>query len=292
MGMTRGHRVPKILKGRKKKHGYVHGDPISLTDFDTVSIAPAYQLLAAGTAEASVTLSRTGNAYLKGTVRYTTTSGTTGFITWPVGDNADRVLVLSVTAETVDSGTFTVTLSEPENLVIGQGVATIALDPLALTSEPYPIHGIEQVSVSLAVQGIELERAFWNFTLEEGLSVTGDVMAFDLTQVFFPINLFYQLDGQAEADFHEGLSVTGDVVAFDLETVFTPVSLFYQQSGQPDTDYYEGLSVVGDIAAFDLTQVFFPVDLTFQQSGQTDADYYEGLSVVGDVTSFSLEVAP
>ena len=111
--------------------------------------------LSFGSGSAQLTVVRSGNTGAMA-VSWITTIGTTGTVSWPLGDASSRTVTLDVADETITATTFTVTLSlvsGPSNTVVSPSVATVSLATLTLTSRLYPIWAIESIALDTATMG-------------------------------------------------------------------------------------------------------------------------------------------
>lgn len=150
------------------------------------------------------------------------------------------------------------------------------------TTPPYPVRstdGLGAVPVIVAGGTMRVVRDF--------LALGGDVVSFQLGQVYFPVDYTYRI---ALGIAHEDLGLAGDVIGFQLGQVFFPVEYAYTRpgyggEGDPPADpiQHEDLALGGDVIGFQLGQAFFPVDYLNYAP--------ERLWLGGDVTSFTLETA-
>lgn len=154
------------------------------------------------------------------------------------------------------------------------------------TSQPYPLINADEVTVSLSFNGVRLVRT--SIYTTEMLTVSGDLIGFTVTQTFFPVEVYYQQEGQPDDDFADLLTLSGDLIGFNLGQEFFPIEVYYQQEGQPDDDFADLMTVSGDLIGFNLGAEFFPIEINYKQDGQDDDGFYEGLSVSGDLIGFDL----
>jgi hypothetical protein len=147
-----------------------------------------------------------------------------------------------------------------------------------LTTPTYPSRATEGVAVGAVVLGGGLIQ--WPL---DQMSIGGDLVAFDVVQVYFPVE--YLGDGQSPAGYHEDMAIAGDLVSFFVGQAFFPVEYLYLRDGQSPSDYHEDMAIAGDLVSFIIAPEYFPVDyLNWPVE-------FESMAIAGDLVSFTVETA-
>jgi len=147
-----------------------------------------------------------------------------------------------------------------------------------LTTPPYPVRPTDSLSVSFSVFGVG--TVAWP---TDSLEVSGDVVSFNLQQVYFPVDYQYLQSGQTTADYHESMEIGGDVLSFVLGQQYFPVDYNYLQSGQTSAEFHEDMEIGADVLSFVLGEEYFPVDYLNWP--------VESVEIGADVLSFNLSAA-
>ena len=266
----RNHRTPR--------DGYVHEKPGAITP-DNVSISPASQTLPAGTESVTLQITRSGKFTFPASVRWTTSIGTTGVVEWDTGDPATIEITLGVFAQTNVSPSFAVTLSDPFNLNIVNGVAVVQIASEVLTSQPYPVTEENNLQPSMAL--VRLGSVQWP---TDSVTSNGQVVAITTSVAWTPLDVDYIQDGQTATEFYESLTGEGEVIGIRVNSIFEPLDVDYIQAGQTSVEFHEDLTGEGEVIGITVASIYEPVDVNYKQAGQNDSDFVEALISNGEVT--------
>lgn len=138
--------------------------PVPVVQFSSPAYVQPVPASFVGDIPVTLPVTRTGSLAAV-TVRWTTTLGTTGMLTFPANDSSAQNIVLDLFSETVDWRVFSVTLSNAAAVpafpapIIAVPVAQVSVTPEIYTSRPYPVVVVEGMDASGALSSARLLTA-------------------------------------------------------------------------------------------------------------------------------------